>query len=140
MNGRCPLRLSLARSACERSTGPFAFRPHASYSHLPPCKRATARAGEETSTPGAKLADGLFAVGGGLIDVGHFAQGPVEHLGGEMVRHFPGVEADPVLIIPLVVEKVAHGADLASKTQAAAQYPCPGKGAAIAELGKFQCV
>src|SRR3954468_17662417 len=63
----------------------------------------------------AKLADGLFAVGRGLIDVGHLGQRPIEHLNGEMVRHFPGVEADAVLVIDLIIEKIAHRTDLTGK-------------------------
>ena len=36
---------------------------------------------------------------------------------GEMLRHFPCVEADAVLIVDLVIKKIAHRPDIARETQ-----------------------
>ena len=79
-----------------------------------------------------------MAVGTGLVDVRHLAKGAVEKGRRQCGRGLPGVEADAALIGKLVVEIVAHGADLALEPQPGAQDARPGKGAAVAELGKFQ--
>src|SRR5665213_2845216 len=125
-----PLRPSLAREPAT-ATSPYA-------SALP---RARGRANSmalQKSAPGPKFANCLLAISRGLVNVGHLAEGALEHLEGEGVGHLPGIEPDPVLVIDLVIEKVAHGADFAGKAQASAQHAGPGKGAAVAEFGKFQ--
>jgi len=54
-----------------------------------------------------------------------------------MVRHFPGVEADPVLIIDLVVEEIATARISPVKPRRVRSIRAR-KGTAIAELGEFQ--
>src|ERR1700744_3405964 len=87
---------------------------------------------------GAQFPDGFAAVRGGLIDVSDLAQRAAKIIDIEIFRHFPGAEADAMLVGELVVKKVSDRADLALKMQSRAQLARPGKSATVSEFRKFQ--
>src|SRR5271166_5932838 len=86
----------------------------------------------------AQVADRRFAVGRRLIDERHFAHRAREFGEREIFANLERVETDARHESDLVVEEMAGRPNFAFEAQPRAQHARPGKGASVAELGKFQ--